>query len=138
MCAAAPRPAQIGNAIGFVPGTLLFSVFGQQGTSLVRSFIDRKYDSPSFYVSIIVIVVGVSVVLTTVFLVRRTIKKLKAARALATEALAVAVEASAGADAPAADQAVAVADVPRGGSGTSGSQPKEPQRADREFVVDVV
>ena len=75
----APCLLQLGNAIGFVPGTLLFAVFGQQGTSVVRSIVNSDYGSPSFYVSLIIIVLGGVVVITTVLLVRRTIKKLKAA-----------------------------------------------------------
>ena len=72
-------PQQIGNAIGFIPGCLLFSVFGKQGTSIIRALMDGEHDSPEFIQAVVVVVVGVMVVLVTVLLVRRTIKKLKAA-----------------------------------------------------------
>jgi hypothetical protein len=62
----------------------MFSVFGQQGTSVVRAIADGDYNSTAFIQSIIIIILGGLVVITTVVLVRRTIKKLKAAGRTAT------------------------------------------------------
>lgn len=71
---------QVGNLIGLIPGTLLFSVFGTQGTSIVRSILDGDTSSSAFVIAIVVVVVGVGVLVTTLLLVRRSLKRLKQRR----------------------------------------------------------
>jgi hypothetical protein len=77
------RPCrQIGNALGFLPGCLLFSAFGQSGTSIIRALLDGKTSSAEFIQSVVIIVVGFGVVVCTVVAVRRTIKRLRHRQAL--------------------------------------------------------
>ena len=71
------RHTQIANAMGFLPGCLLFSAFGQSGTSIIRALLDGETSSAEFIQSIIIIVVGLLVVVVTVMMVRRTINRLR-------------------------------------------------------------
>ncbi len=66
---------QLGNAIGFLPGSLLFSAFGQSGTSIIRAVLDGETGSTAFAVSVSIIVIGVAVLVFTLLSVRRAVRK---------------------------------------------------------------